>query len=106
MRRITRTTELFMKSVEEALPGVSMRLQRSVAKHGRSNYIYINIGGWNDLKVRISDHPIGMRRALSGSESLYIFAGAKPESWAVWLGDLCKRIRARPCMTSNPSPTL
>jgi hypothetical protein len=92
MRAITRTTNLFVASVEQVLPGIGIRVQRSVRPHGRSNYVYINMGGWNDIKVRISDHSVGMRRGMSGSESLYIFAGAKPESWAVWLGELCRRI--------------
>ena len=44
------------------------------------------------IKVRISDHAIGMRRALSGSEDLYISAGAGPAAWVVWLGDLVRRL--------------
>jgi hypothetical protein len=44
------------------------------------------------FKVRISDHAIGMRRAMRGEEDLYIFAGSKPASWAVWLGELVRRL--------------
>jgi hypothetical protein len=32
-----------------------------------------------------------MQRAKYGDEDLYIFAGARPDSWAIWLSQLAKR---------------
>jgi hypothetical protein len=87
MRAIDRTTQLFLSSVREALPGVRVQLQQSIAEHGRSNYIYI-YQHWRLWKVRISDHPVGMRRALSGDEDLFLHHTAKPASWSVWLSQL------------------
>ena len=88
MRAIDRTTTQFVASVKEALPDVYMYVQKSVAKHGRSNYIYIHLPKrLRPLKVRISDHPVGMRRALWGEEDLFIHHLAKPASWAVWIGE-------------------
>lgn len=92
MRAIDRTTHLFVLSVREALPDAEIRVQRSVAKHGRSNYVYIDVRGrWHPLKVRISDHPIGMKRALYGGEDLFVHHLAKPPSWAVWVSQLPAR---------------
>lgn len=89
MRAIDRTTALFVASVEHAIPTAKVSVQRSFAKHGRSNYVYISLQGRGmPLKVRISDHPVGMRRALYGGESLFIHHLAKPASWAVWVSNL------------------
>jgi hypothetical protein len=87
-RAIDRTTQQFVASVKEAVPDADVTVQRSFAKYGRSNYVYINIGFYPYLKVRISDHPIGMRRALYGEESLFIHHLAKPSSWAIWVSKL------------------
>ena len=93
MRAVDRTTKLFKASVEDALPGISLRVQKSKNAAGYSNYVFIPRGNHiYAIKVRISDHPISMRRATSGQEDLYIFAGAKPNSWAVWLSKLSKRV--------------
>lgn len=95
MRAVDRTTKLFKASVEDALPGVTLRVQKSKNAAGYSNYVFIPLGNHvYAIKVRISDHPIGMRRALSGQEDLYIVAGARPDSWSVWLGELCRRVAA------------
>jgi hypothetical protein len=89
VRAIDRTTQLFVTSIKEALPNVRVNVQRSFAKHGRSNYVYLHLEGrWRPLKVRISDHPVGMRRALYGDENLFIHHLAKPASWAVWMSRL------------------
>lgn len=91
-RAIDRTTSLFVSSVKEALPDARVNVQRSFAKHGRSNYVYVNLEGrWRPLKVRISDHPVGMNRALYGGEDLFVHHLAKPASWAVWVSKLPKR---------------
>lgn len=93
MRAVDRTTNLFMASVKDALPGIDLRVSKSKNSAGRSNYVFIPKGGHvYAIKVRISDHPIGMRRATSGQEDLYIFAGAGPDSWATWIGQLRRRI--------------
>lgn len=91
MRAIDRTTGLFVASVKVALPDAAVQVQRSIAKHGRSNYVYIATGGARSLKVRISDHPVGMRRALYGEDDLFIHHLAKPASWAVWVSQLPAR---------------
>lgn len=92
MRAVDRTTQLFVASLREALPGVRSSVSRSRNRAGRSNYVYIHTHRCT-YKIRISDHAIGMRRALSGREDLYISAGAKPASWAVWLGDFVATVR-------------
>jgi len=97
MRAIDRTTHLFVTSVREAVPEATISVQRSCAAHGRSNYVYIGLGGRSDrrpLKVRISDHPVGMRRALYGDEALFVHHLAKPASWSVWVSRLPARRRA------------
>lgn len=91
MRAIDRTTELFVTSVKEALPGVKVNVQRSKTSHGNSNYVYIH-SGWPQIKVRISDHPVGMNRALRGTEDLFLHHLAKPASWAVWVSELPARV--------------
>lgn len=89
MLAIERTTRLFCKSVRDALPGFRISIDRSRTQAGRSNYVHLRDRKQNWYwKVRISDHPVGMRRALSGECDLFISAGAKPSSWAVWLGEL------------------
>lgn len=91
MRAVDRTTKLFVASVKEAIPNARTQVQKSKNAAGRSNYVFIaRDNHLYAIKVRISDHPIGMRRAMSGVEDLYIFAGASPASWAVWLGNLCR----------------
>lgn len=96
MRAVDRTTKLFKASVESALPGIRLRIQKSKNAAGYSNYVFIPRDNHvYAIKVRISDHPIGMRRATSGQEDLYIFAGTRPESWAVWIGQLVKRINGQ-----------
>jgi len=101
MLAIERTTEQFIASVKEAMPEASIQIERSRAAHGRSNYVYIyfehRAGGTRVFKVRISDHPVGMRRATSGHENLYIDHKAKPASWAVWISRLPKK-------AGTPSP--
>lgn len=96
-RAVDETTALFVKSLTEAVPAVRVNVQRSYNSAGRSNYVHINDEGlcryW---KVRVSDHPVGMRRAMSGKEALYVFAGASPSSWAVWLGDFVRRVSPTP----------
>lgn len=92
MLAVHRTTELFVASLKDALPTVEVRVQRSKNRAGRSNYIYITRTRAMPIKVRVSDHPIGMRRALRGDEQLYIPAGARPASWSVWIGDLVRRM--------------
>jgi hypothetical protein len=84
---IERTTDLFVRSVKEALPDIAVSVTRSKNRAGRSNYVFI-AGGWRPIKVRISDHPVGMQRALRGEEDLFIHHRAKPASWAVWLSEL------------------
>jgi hypothetical protein len=93
MLAIERTTKQFVASVKEALPDASVGVSRSRTKHGRSNYVLISIEDCRRLwKVRISDHPVGMRRALSPfTEHLYIHHRAKPASWAVWVSHLPRR---------------
>jgi hypothetical protein len=86
VRAIDRTTDLFVASVKEAIPGVKLNVQKSTNGHGRSNYVYIH-SGWPQIKVRISDHPVGMRRAMRGTEDLFVHHLAKP-----WLGELRKRL--------------
>lgn len=91
MLAIERTTNQFVASVKEAMPEARIQIERSRAAHGKSNYVYIYFehrGGTRVLKIRISDHPVGMRRALYGHEDLYIHHQAKPASWAVWVSRL------------------
>jgi hypothetical protein len=92
MRAVDRTTRLFLASIREALPAATYSVSRSRNTAGRSNYVYI-YGRQRSWKVRISDHPIGMRRALAGYEDLYVAAGALPASWAVWIGELVAAMR-------------
>jgi hypothetical protein len=101
MRAVDRTTRQFIQSLQEALPGARHQISRSRNIAGRSNYVFIFVGH-RSFKIRISDHPIGMRRALSGVEDLYIVAGRPPASWAVWLGDLVRISEAR----QERTPTL
>lgn len=89
MRAIDKTVKRFVTSVKEAAPDARVHVQRSISEHGRSTYIYIDIKGrWRPIKVRISDHAVGMRRALYGEENLFIHHLAKPASWAVWVSQL------------------
>jgi hypothetical protein len=92
MRAVDRTTQLFVASIKDALPGLRTQVSKSSNAAGRSNYVFI-FTNRRSFKVRISDHAIGMRRAMRHQEDLYIFAGSKPASWAVWLGDLVASMR-------------
>lgn len=95
MRAIDRTTDLFVASVRAALPGARIQVQRSHNQFGRSHYVFIDTGpGRMPTKVRISDHAVGMPRAMSGRESLYLSAGDRPDRWAVWLSEFCRRCGA------------
>lgn len=99
MRAIERTTRQFVAAVREVLPQLRVNVQRSVAPWGRSNYVYIYCDhSGRSWKIRISDHAVGMSRALGGRELAYISAGAKPDSWAVWLGQFRR-------VVGNPSPS-
>jgi hypothetical protein len=91
MLAIEKTTRAFVASVREALPNRLVTVSRSKNKVGRSNYVYIDRprGKGTSIKVRISDHAVGMRRALWGNEALFIHAGATIDHWSVWLGKLC-----------------
>ena len=100
--RIERTTALFLASVREALPAAGVSVARSRSGAGRSNYVYLDLGGVRPLKVRISDHPVGMRRALYGDEALFLAAGARPAAWAVFLGGLVRLSAARGVVVDNP----
>jgi hypothetical protein len=90
VRAVDRTVRLFKASVCNAMPGVRISVSRSCNAAGRSHYVYIYLPR-EVLKVRISDHAVGMRRALSGECDLFIAAGASPASWAVWLGETVRR---------------
>lgn len=91
MRAIERTTRLFVASVQAALPGFHVSVERSVTRFGRSHYVHIRDQAQRRYwKVRISDHVVGMRRARSGQEDLYLHARARPQSWSVWLGELVR----------------
>lgn len=71
------------------MPGLRISIDRSQNAFGRSHYVHIRDEAQQRYwKVRISDHAVGMRRALSGREDAYISAGARPASWAVWIGEL------------------
>lgn len=91
MRAVDRTLALFKASVSEALPEARLTVSRSRNSAGHSRYVFIDIPTrrcW--LKVRISDHAVGMRRARSGECDLFLSAGARPSSWAVWLSEQVK----------------
>lgn len=89
MRAIERTTRQFVAAVQDAAPGLQIQISRSCTDYGRSNYVYLCDHGRRFYrKVRISDHSVGMRRAMSGREDLYIHAKTKSSSWSVWLGEL------------------
>ncbi len=91
MLAIDRTTFLFVCSVRDAIPGAHIYVQRSNLPHGRSRYVFITLEPrTRPLKVRISDHGVGMRRAMSGEEHLYLSHLAKPRAWSVWLSNLAK----------------
>jgi hypothetical protein len=107
LRAVDRTTRQFLASLQEALPGIRTSTSRSRNAAGRSTYVFI-YGRQRSWKVRISDHPIGMRRALRGEEDLYIFAGTRPSSWAVWLGELVRtferQARDQRALPREPGP--
>lgn len=90
MIALEKTARAFVASVRDALPDHCINISRSVNTAGRSVYVYISGPRCHALKVRISDHPIGMRRARSGDCALYLPAGAKPAAWAVWLSEVVK----------------
>tara|TARA_R110002020_G_scaffold34066_35_gene103980 strand:- start:12316 stop:12618 length:303 start_codon:yes stop_codon:yes gene_type:complete len=91
MLAVERTTKLFVRSLEQAGVNFKISIEKSRTAFGQSNYVLIrHANALKFWKVRISDHPVGMRRALTGSENLHIPAGAKPSSWAVWMGMLVR----------------
>lgn len=93
MMAIERTTKQFVASVSANLPDLQISVSRSKTDWGRSNYVHLRLEQPDMyLKIRISDHPVGMRRAVSGEEALFLHARAKPQSWAVWLSRLCRRV--------------
>lgn len=93
MRAIDRTTKQFVESVREALPDFMVTVARSTTSWGRSNYVRIRDAEQRACwSARISDHAVGMRRAMSGQHDIFISAGARPASWAVWLGELVKSV--------------
>jgi hypothetical protein len=95
MRAVERTTRQFVASLEAAIPTLHITIERSQNAFGRSIYVHIRDQAQRRYwKVRISDHAVGMRRALSGREDAYITAGSRPPSWAVWLGEF-KRLVER-----------
>jgi hypothetical protein len=95
MRAVDRTTRSFVASIKAALPDVHVVVDRSVnRKGGRSNYVFIHLPKARTLKIRISDHPVGMRRALHGAEDLFISAGAGIDRWSVWLSGIVRKASA------------
>ena len=95
MLAIERTTRQFVASLRDAIPTLYITVERSRNSHGRSNYIHIRDQAQRRYwKVRISDHAVGMRRALSGREDAYITAGSRPASWAVWLGEFKRLVES------------
>ena len=95
MLAIERTTRQFVAALRETLPDIHISVERSRTSHGRSNYVHIRDQAQRRYwKVRISDHAVGMRRALSGREDLYITAGTRPPSWAVWLGEFKRLVQS------------
>jgi hypothetical protein len=91
MLAVERTTKLFVKSVEQTGIPFKIYIEKSRTTYGRSNYVFIrHANSPRHWKVRISDHPIGMRRANAKLEHLHIAAGAKPSSWAVWLSEMVR----------------
>jgi hypothetical protein len=91
-KAVKHTAYLFCKSVEHALPAARLNVVSNNGKGGYSRYIYIHLPQQQrPLKVRVSDHTVGLRRALSGECDLFLFSGARPASWAVWLGEIVGR---------------
>lgn len=84
---VNRTTYQLERSINDVVEEASINIVKSRTSYGASNYLYFTIGRVR-MKVRISDHPIGMRRATSGDCDLYVTAGAKPSSWACWLSQV------------------
>lgn len=91
MLAVERTTRLFVRSLEQTGVAFKISIEKSRTVYGQSNYVFIrHANSPRFWKVRISDHPVSMGRALSGREHLHVPAGAKPSSWAVWIGDLVR----------------
>lgn len=91
MRAVERTTRLFVRSLEQTGVAFRISIEKSRTDYGQSNYVFIrHANSTRFWKVRISDHPVGMRRALAGWEHLHIPAGARPSSWAVWIGEIVR----------------
>ncbi|MBV6648092.1 MAG: hypothetical protein KI789_00065 [Hoeflea sp.] len=89
MLAVERTTKLFVRSLEQTGIAFKISIEKSRTAFGQSNYVFIRHANSSCFwKVRISDHPVGMARALSGREHLHIPAGARPSSWAVWIGEI------------------
>lgn len=91
MLAVERTTKLFVRSLDQTGIAFKISIEKSRTVYGQSNYVFIRHANsplfW---KVRISDHPVSMGRALSGREHLHIPAGAKASSWAVWIGGIVR----------------
>lgn len=93
MRAVDRTTKQFVRAVKDAVPGIRVQVERSVTRFGRSHYIHLRDREQRRYwKVRISDHDVGMRRAGSGQEDLYLSARARPDQWSVWLGEFRREV--------------
>ena len=77
MLAVERTTKLFVRSLEQAGVNFKISIEKSRTAFGQSNYVLIrHANALKFWKVRISD--------------LHIPAGAKPSSWAVWMGMLVR----------------
>lgn len=90
MSAIDRTTRRFVASIKDALPEARVSVQKSVNKAGRSHYVYIYLKNLRPRKIRISDHKVGMRRAVYGDEDWFLHDRATPDNWSIWLGQLVK----------------
>ena len=92
MRAIDRTSRDFVRSLRDEVPDAKISVERYRSDFGRSYYVHIRDGsGTSYWKVRISDHQIGMRRAMSGREEFYISAGDSIDRWAAWLGEFKRK---------------
>lgn len=84
-RAVTRTVNLFLASVKEALPTARTQVHRSKAR--RSAYVMIYLSH-RAMKVRVSDHAVTSHGHRERPSDLYIPAGATPDRWAVWLSEV------------------
>lgn len=99
---VVRTTELFVQSVMAATDELDITISKSRTRHGASNYVTLTgRNGRFSVSVRISDHPIGMRRARRHEHALLIMENSAPSSWAVWLSQMLKHSKI-PQKEQNP----